>query len=29
VKKIQVQITWNQNGITQSLVLATFKTRDN
>ncbi len=29
VKKIQVQITWNQSGIAQSLVLATFKTRDN
>jgi type IV pilus modification protein PilV len=29
VKKIQVQVTWNQSGITQSLLLATFKTRDN
>ena len=29
VKKIQVQVTWNQSGVTQSLLLATFKTRDN
>jgi type IV pilus modification protein PilV len=29
VKKIQVQVTWNQSGVTQSLLLATLKTRDN
>jgi type IV pilus modification protein PilV len=29
VKKIQAQVTWNQSGVTQSLLLATFKTRDN
>jgi type IV pilus modification protein PilV len=29
VKKIQVQVTWNQSGVTQSLSLTTFKTRDN
>jgi prepilin-type N-terminal cleavage/methylation domain-containing protein len=29
VKKIQVQVTWNQTGVTQSLLLATLKTRDN
>jgi type IV pilus modification protein PilV len=29
VKKIQVQVTWNQSGMPQSLLLTTFKTRDN
>jgi type IV pilus modification protein PilV len=29
VKKIQVQVTWNQSGVSQSLSLTTFKTRDN
>jgi hypothetical protein len=29
VKKIQIQVTWNQSGVTQGLLLATFKTRDN
>jgi type IV pilus modification protein PilV len=29
VKKIQLQVTWNQSGLTQSLSLVTFKTRDN
>ena len=29
VKKIQLQVTWNQSGVTQSLSLVTFKTRDN
>jgi prepilin-type N-terminal cleavage/methylation domain-containing protein len=29
VKKIQIQVTWNQSGVTQGLLLAAFKTRDN
>jgi type IV pilus modification protein PilV len=29
VKKIQVQVTWDQSGVPQSVSLTTFKTRDN
>jgi type IV pilus modification protein PilV len=29
VKKIQVQVTWDQSGVPQGVSLTTFKTRDN